>query len=99
MAPAVSSRPLDPPATLSTVGTPAGHTHRGPATAPDPPCRDQQSGQQNSAVPHGDRDVALTVYGGKGCSFHCKLYLTFHRTLLHFVFGFMKKSVFNFKPW
>lgn len=39
------------------------------------------------------------VYDGKEHSFHCKLYLTFHRTLLHFVFGFMKKSVFNFKPW
>lgn len=31
--------------------------------------------------------------------FPCKLYLTFQRTLLHLVLGFMKKSVFNFKPW
>lgn len=43
--------------------------------------------------------LRLQVYDGKEHSFHCKLYLTFHRTLLHFVFGFMKKSVFNFKPW
>lgn len=51
------------------------------------------------SFPGPDGDIVHAVYDSKEHSFHCKLYLTFHRTLLHFVFGFMKKSVFNFKPW
>lgn len=39
------------------------------------------------------------LYGSRAHFFPCKLYLTFQRTLLHLVLGFMKKSVFNFKPW
>lgn len=40
------------------------------------------------------------LYGSRAHFFFpCKLYLTFQRTLLRLVLGFMKKSVFNFKPW
>lgn len=62
------------------------------------PCQAQRAAR--GLRPPGTGAAIVQGYGGGGKhSLHCRVYLTFHRTSLRFVFVFMKKSVFNFKPW
>lgn len=54
----------------------------------------QGVGQQNPAS-QGPKGACLgRVYDSKEHFFHCKLYLTFHRTLLPLVFGVYEKNLY-----